>query len=437
MALLRTVAERQWNRDQFGSALFSHDATHWRSSRWWIKSVVFSDSLPSDQDSSGQILWCQRAILINSIKSTLSRSIRSGMNVNIWQLVVDQNEHWRRELDPALMEISSSSTRRERSRRSDGSQVTIVSQVFHSVDESSQWLWRWSERRTRSNLSQSQQTQFLTQLPQKQQSVRNSTLVPMSNLLAANSETRRFFNKEQTFDRSAGIVLVDRSIKDEGEFLIIMALDNVVSPLLLISSICSYRSSFVGTQSFVCSQKTCFIWVVEQCFAPYSLQALPRNATRIDTRLEDSSKDANHLIVTKELHMPCFNGSLLFQADFTDTSNDNCPSWERERIHELSPSNSLLDHIFQLNEFIDIDQQKKISRSVPQAIQVTPPSEKTNFLGHSALLEDAPDASFDRRSISRWWQPIDLDQWQWNRSIVVHCHSKALRTRSTRLHSDS
>ena len=123
-------------------------------------------------------------------------------------------------------------------------------------------------------------------------------------------------------------------------------------------------------------------------------------------------KIANHLIVTKELHMPCFNGSLLplkpfegqlfeLVADFTDTSNDNCPSWERERIHELSPSNSLLDHIFRLNEFIDIDQQKKISRSVPQAIQVTPSSEKTKFLGHSALLEDASDASFDRRSISR------------------------------------
>ena len=109
----------------------------------------------------------------------------------------------------------------------------------------------------------------------------------------------------------------------------------------------------------------------------------------------------------------------------------------RERIHDTSPSNSLLDHIFRLNEFINIDQQKKISRSVPQAIQVTPSSEKTKFLGHSTFLEDASDASFDRRSISRWWQPIDLGQRQWNRSIVVHCHSNALKTRSARLHCDS
>ena len=147
---------------------------------WYIEEVLLGDE---SNPLSSPILFDQIKIQLNrfsggpgqcssnSIKPTLSSSIRSGMNVNMWQLVVNQNEHWRRELDQASMDISSSSTLGERSRRSDGSQVTIVFQVVHSVDESFEYLWRWSERRRCSNLSQSQKTQFLTQLTQKETTI--------------------------------------------------------------------------------------------------------------------------------------------------------------------------------------------------------------------------------------------------------------------------
>ena len=55
----------------------------------------------------------------------------------------------------------------------------------------------------------------------------------------------------------------------------------------------------------------------------------------------------------------------------------------------------------------------------------------------SVPLTDVVDVSFNRRSVSRRWQAIHLDHWQWKRSVAVHWYSNALGTRSDRIHSDS
>ena len=110
---------------------------------------------------------------------------------------------------------------------------------------------------------QQQQTQFINQLQQKQQSLRNSTIVAMSNLLAANIESglmrsialgehrdpqthaasmevlTQILQQGTEFDTLAETLLADRfercvelvtMIGDKGELPIAMALANVVSP---------------------------------------------------------------------------------------------------------------------------------------------------------------------------------------------------------------
>ena len=263
-----------------------------------------------------------------------------------------------------------------------------------------------------------------------------------------------------------------------------MALDNIVSPLRLLSPICLHRSSFSGTQSFVCWQRTCFMRVVEQQFASHSLQAvsmviflrflnpvLSRNPTRIDTRLEDSSQHCQsfdrHQRSPHSFFQYLSSLSSWFQwreehagvrwhpstipSERSLTASSPSETLWRHAVRtdrwfhwhvERSRSNSLLrqrfDHISRLKEFIDIDQQKfpgyalslqkkKISRSVLKPFQWRRRVKRQHFLGHSALLKDIFDASF---------KPCIFDHCQWNGSVVVHWYSNTLGTRSVRFHSD-
>ncbi|CAF4101191.1 unnamed protein product, partial [Rotaria sp. Silwood2] len=224
-------------------------------------------------------------------QSAAGVNVGSGVNVTTSQLVVDQYQHLTRELDQASMEavatlLHSLPLQPEESDR--GDLMEAKSQLFLKYftlfmnllndcgddlndDQSSLSDHHQSntERGTSNMTSQTQQqqqqqqSQLINQLQQKQQSLRNSTIVAMSNLLAANIEsglmrsialgyhrdpqTRAAFMEVLTqilqqgteFDTLAETVLADRferlvelvtMIGDKGELPIAMALANVVSP---------------------------------------------------------------------------------------------------------------------------------------------------------------------------------------------------------------
>ncbi|CAF1287270.1 unnamed protein product [Adineta steineri] len=222
-------------------------------------------------------------------QSAAGVGVGSGVNVTTSQLVVDQYQYLTRELDQASMEavaslLHSLPLQPEESDR--GDLMEAKSQLFlkyftlfmnllndcgddinddqNSLPDHHQTN---NERTTSTNQTQQQQqqqqTQLINQLQQKQQSLRNSTIVAMSNLLAANIEsglmrsialgyhrdpqTRAAFMEVLTqilqqgteFDTLAETVLADRferlvelvtMIGDKGELPIAMALANVVSP---------------------------------------------------------------------------------------------------------------------------------------------------------------------------------------------------------------
>ncbi|CAF1066978.1 unnamed protein product [Adineta ricciae] len=219
-------------------------------------------------------------------QSAAGVGVGNSVNVTTTQLVVDQYQHLTRELDQASMEavaslLHSLPLQPEESDR--GDLMEAKSQLFlkyftlfmnllndcgddlnddqNSVTEHQ----NNNERTTTTNQTQQQQqqAQLNSQLQQKQQSLRNSTIVAMSNLLAANIEsglmrsialgyhrdpqTRAAFMEVLTqilqqgteFDTLAETVLADRferlvelvtMIGDKGELPIAMALANVVSP---------------------------------------------------------------------------------------------------------------------------------------------------------------------------------------------------------------
>ncbi|CAF4870671.1 unnamed protein product, partial [Rotaria socialis] len=227
-------------------------------------------------------------------QSAAGVGVGSGVNVTTSQLVVDQYQHLTRELDQASMEavaslLHSLPLQPEESDR--GDLMEAKSQLFLKYftlfmnllndcgddlndDQSSlsEHHQANNERGTSNLISQTQQqqqqqqqqqSQLINQLQQKQQSLRNSTIVAMSNLLAANIEsglmrsialgyhrdpqTRAAFMEVLTqilqqgteFDTLAETVLADRferlvelvtMIGDKGELPIAMALANVVSP---------------------------------------------------------------------------------------------------------------------------------------------------------------------------------------------------------------
>ena len=220
-------------------------------------------------------------------QSAAGVGVGSGVNVNTSQLVVDQYQQLTRELDQASMEavaslLHSLPLQPEESDRGDlmeaKSQLslkyfTLFMNLLNDCgddlndDQSSlsDHHQTTNERNTSNpaNQSQQQQTQFLNQLQQKQQPLRNSTIVAMSNLLAANIEsglmrsialgyhrdpqTRPAFMEVLTqilqqgtqFDTLPETVLADRferlvelvtMIGDKRELPIAMALANVVSP---------------------------------------------------------------------------------------------------------------------------------------------------------------------------------------------------------------
>ena len=138
----------------------------------------------------------------------------SGVNVTTTQLVVDQYQHLTRELDQASMEavaslLHSLPLQPEESDR--GDLMEAKSQLFlkyftlfmnllndcgDDLNDDQNSLpdhHQTNNERTTSNITsqtqQQQQSQLINQLQQKQQSLRNSTIVAMSNLLAANIES--------------------------------------------------------------------------------------------------------------------------------------------------------------------------------------------------------------------------------------------------------
>ena len=218
-------------------------------------------------------------------QSAAGVTVASGVNVTASQLVVDQYQHLTRELDQASMEavaslLHSLPLQPEESDR--GDLMEAKSQLFLKYftlfmnllndcsdelnDDSNCLSIQTNNERTTSNLnnqSQQQQQQQAQLGNQRQQSLRNSTIVAMSNLLAANIEsglmrsialgyhrdplTRAAFMEVLTkilqqgteFDTLAETVLADRferlvelvtMIGDKGELPIAMALANVVSP---------------------------------------------------------------------------------------------------------------------------------------------------------------------------------------------------------------
>jgi neurofibromin 1 len=139
--------------------------------------------------------------------------VGSGVNVTTTQLVVDQYQHLTRELDQASMEavaslLHSLPLQPEESDR--GDLMEAKSQLFlkyftlfmnllndcgDDLNDDQNSLsdhHQTNNERTTSNITshtQQQQSQLINQLQQKQQSLRNSTIVAMSNLLAANIES--------------------------------------------------------------------------------------------------------------------------------------------------------------------------------------------------------------------------------------------------------
>ena len=141
-------------------------------------------------------------------------TVASGVNVTTSQSIVDQYHYLTRELDQASMEavailLHSLPLQPEESDRGDS--MDAKSQLFLKYftlfmnllndcgddlhdDQSllSEHHKTNIERITSNSTSQTQQqqqTQLINQLQQKQQSLRNSTIVAMSNLLAANIES--------------------------------------------------------------------------------------------------------------------------------------------------------------------------------------------------------------------------------------------------------
>ncbi|CAF3892897.1 unnamed protein product, partial [Adineta steineri] len=225
-------------------------------------------------------------------QSAAGVGVGNSVNVTTSQLVVDQYQHLTRELDQASMEavaslLHSLPLQPEESDR--GDLMEAKSQLFlkyftlfmnllndcgDDLNDDQNSLpdhHQTNNDRTTSNITsqtqqqqqQQQQSQMINQLQQKQQSLRNSTIVAMSNLLAANIEsglmrsialgyhrdpqTRAAFMEVLTqilqqgteFDTLAETVLADRferlvelvtMIGDKGELPIAMALANVVSP---------------------------------------------------------------------------------------------------------------------------------------------------------------------------------------------------------------
>ncbi|CAF3023427.1 unnamed protein product [Rotaria sp. Silwood2] len=211
-----------------------------------------------------------------------------GVNVTTSQLVVDQYQHLTRELDQVSMEavaslLHSLPLQPEESDR--GDLMEAKSQLFlkyftlfmnllndcsndlnDDQNSLSDYHHQTNNERTTTNINN--QTQFINQLQQKQQSLRNSTIVAMSNLLTANIEsglmrsialgyhrdpqTRAAFMEVLTkilqqgteFDTLAETVLADHlerlvelvtMIEDKGELPFAMALANVVSPQYMIT----------------------------------------------------------------------------------------------------------------------------------------------------------------------------------------------------------
>ena len=143
-------------------------------------------------------------------------TVGSGVNVTTSQLVVDQYQHLARELDQASMEavaslLHSLPLQPEESDR--GDLMEAKSQLFlkyftlfmnllndcgddmndDQISLSDHHHQTGNDRTPAGMLTQSQQQQqqfqFSSQTQHKQQSLRNSTIVAMSNLLAANIES--------------------------------------------------------------------------------------------------------------------------------------------------------------------------------------------------------------------------------------------------------
>jgi neurofibromin 1 len=147
-------------------------------------------------------------------QSAAGVGVSGNVNVTTSQLVVDQYQHLTRELDQASMEavaslLHSLPLQPEESDR--GDLMEAKSQLFlkyftlfmnllndcgDDLNDDQNSLsdhHQTTNERTTSNINtqnqQQQQSQFINQLQQKQQSLRNSTIVAMSNLLAANIES--------------------------------------------------------------------------------------------------------------------------------------------------------------------------------------------------------------------------------------------------------
>jgi neurofibromin 1 len=145
-------------------------------------------------------------------QSAAGVGVGSGVNVTTSQLVVDQYQHLTRELDQASMEAVASLLQSLPLQPEEGDRGDLMeakSQLFLKYftlfmnllndcgddlnDDQNSLLDHHptnNERTTSTNQTQQQQqSQLINQLQQKQQSLRNSTIVAMSNLLAANIES--------------------------------------------------------------------------------------------------------------------------------------------------------------------------------------------------------------------------------------------------------